>query len=143
MIITDQDILRQVSREISKAEVKSLNLEQRIRQALPTAWTPGVGLAAIQINEPVQYAWYSFVQHGKTVTGILLNPMLMKGYGEEVAEEGCLSIPNYRRKIKRFKAIDYISNGKKKTAYGFEARIIQHEWQHFGGILICDKTEGK
>ena len=55
-------------------------------------------------------------------------------------EEGCLSLPG-QRPAKRYRIIvveywDKKFKKKKQTFKDFEAQIIQHEMDHFDGILI-------
>lgn len=136
-IITDIEFLRQKSTVTTMGEVEQLKLIERLQYANGRAWTEGSGLAAIQIGVPLRFAWYR--HNGKE--GILLNPRITKGYGECMMREGCLSLPNKYTWVKRFVTIDYETNGKKKTANGFLARIIQHEIDHMCGILNIDKAE--
>ena len=70
----------------------------------------------------------------------MINPVIVKKSGEYEAEEGCLSLPGVR-KTKRYKSIDVeyqdMSFKKKKGTFrDFTAQIIQHEMDHFEGILI-------
>ena len=70
----------------------------------------------------------------------MINPVIVKKSGEYEAEEGCLSLPGVR-KTKRYKVIDveYLDMSfrkKKGTFRDFTAQIIQHEMDHFEGILI-------
>jgi peptide deformylase len=122
-IVTNISKLRQKSVETTMQEVERMHLIDRLRKANSNAWTDGAGLAAIQIGVPLRFAWYRY----NNKDGILLNPKIIKGHGESVMEEGCLSIPNRYTSVKRFVTIEYESNGKKKTANGFLARIVQHE----------------
>lgn len=135
MIVTDKNILHQISVETTPKEVEGLGLVFKLREANKSAWTKGAGLAAIQIGMPVRFAWY--FHEGKE--GILLNPVVVNQWGEEIASEGCLSIPGKRIDVKRAYEIEYLTNRKKKRARGFLARLIQHEIDHMNGILITDK----
>lgn len=139
MIIIDKNVLRTISYPISFKEVESMNLIRRLREEMKTAWTKGVGLAAIQIGVPVRFAYYIFDKKEFT----LLNPVILNKWGEDINEEGCLSIPDYRKKIKRAWTIEYINNGKKKKVSGFLARLIQHEVDHMDGVLITDLKRGE
>lgn len=132
-IVLDRTVLSQVSRETTIEEIESLDLVNRLRAANKTAWTKGSGLAAIQIGVPVRFAWYIDPQ-GKERT--LINPVIIKSYGVEVAKEGCLSIPHEWIPVSRALCIEYTSSGKLKRARGFEARLIQHEIDHMDGKLI-------
>ena len=67
-----------------------------------------------------------------------MNPKILKTWGEDIADEGCLSIPNKYIPVKRAITIEYVSGGKKKKVSGFLARLIQHEIDHMDGKLITD-----
>lgn len=134
-IITDKEILHQISHEITQDEVKKFNLVNRLCAANLTAWTQGRGLAAIQIGLPFRFAWYIDSQGKERV---LFNPRIIAVFGTEVKKEGCLSIPNTWVETPRAVEIIYITNGHKKKARDFEARLIQHEIDHMDGRLICD-----
>jgi len=135
MIITDERILRTISRPTTPQEVESLDLIRKLREALDTGWTGGTGLAAIQIGIPLRFAWFTF--QGKEYT--LVNPEITEAFGGETQAEGCLSIPGKRVMVCRAYDIRYTSNGKPKRANGLMARIIQHEVDHMNGVLITDK----
>jgi len=128
-------ILRQVARETSREEVERLNLVMRLIEANGTAWTNGCGLAAIQIGVPLRMAW--LVINGYPL--VLINPRIEYGMGEYEVEEGCLSIPNKKTRVKRYDQIEYWNDGKLRKASGFKANVIQHEIDHMDGILNIDK----
>ena len=100
----------------------------------------GIGLAANQIGIDRQIMT---VDTGKGLL-VLINPQVMESYGEESAEEGCLSLPDIRVQVKRAQEIivgGLNEEGKKikiKTG-GLLARAIQHEIDHLNGILIIDR----
>jgi peptide deformylase len=135
-IVTDKKVLKQISVEFA-GQMDQNELIQQLKLATKTSWTKGCGLAAIQIGLPYRFAWYCL--DGKE--GILLNPVIVNKWGEEVLQEGCLSIPGQWVQVKRAYEIEYMTNGKKKRARGFLARLIQHEIDHMDGVLITDKKE--
>ena len=136
MIYTDLEYLRdgENCKRTTMKEVSDLKIVSLIVKEMKEAWTDGAGLAAIQIGYGLRFGWYKT----RLAEGILLNPEITKKYRESVEIEGCLSIPNKWFRVSRALTIDYISNGKKKVANGFLARLIQHEIDHMDGILICD-----
>ena len=135
-IITDETVLRTISKETTLKEIRLLKLVNRLKKANRTAWTKGAGLAAIQIGIPLRFAW--FVSNGREET--LLNPVLTLGKGKRIFKnEGCLSIPNSYVDTERFYYIEYISGGKKRTAMNYKAVLIQHEIDHMMGILNVDR----
>jgi len=135
IIVLDQEVLRQFSKETTMAEVKELRLRKRLQKANKTAWTKGAGLAAIQIGVPLRFAWL-------TVNGrdeILLNPEIVAEAGlRTFKNEACLSIPNSYVDTLRYHYIEYISEGKLKKAMNFKAVLIQHEIDHMNGVLNID-----
>lgn len=139
-IITDEKILRQVSRPTTWEEVKKLDLIARLKKACPTAWTPGCGLAAIQIGVPVRFAWYVWQKKDY----FLLNPEIRYRYGRASLKEGCLSVPHNWAIVTRSNIIEYWTVMEdtglpvQKKAKGYQARIIQHEMDHMDGILNID-----
>lgn len=135
-IVTDRKILKQVSRETTSKEVEEMGLIKRLRAAMDSAWTGGSGLAAIQIGVPVRFAWYKT----NSEEGTLLNPVILERYGSDVGKEGCLSIPHKWVEVDRAWEIVYMTNGKKRRAIGYLARLIQHEIDHMDGIL-CDEKQ--
>lgn len=72
---------------------------------------------------------------------IMVNPKIIRTSPQIYeTEEGCLSL-NGQRKAKRFKSVtveflDMNFKKKTKTFKDFEAQIVQHEIDHFSGILI-------
>ena len=70
----------------------------------------------------------------------MLNPEIVKKSGPYQAEEGCLSLPGVR-KAKRWQHIkvqyqDLALRLRYKSFDGWTAQIIQHEIDHFSGVLI-------
>ena len=71
---------------------------------------------------------------------IMINPVITKKTGKYETEEGCLSLDGVRP-CTRYKEIevDYLDHNFKRQHgkfVDFTAQIIQHEIDHFEGILI-------
>ena len=129
--------LKTPSLETTMAAVKALDLIARLKAANETAWTPGHGLAAIQIGVPLRFAWFQL--DGKEY--LLLNPKILEYKGQwKTVLEGCLSMPHRWLRIKRASKVR-VENGAGDifTAKGKLAQIIQHEIDHMDGILITDR----
>ncbi len=81
-------------------------------------------------------------------TTVMINPTWKKLSEEtDIQYEGCMSVPEIRGKVERYKKIEvtyYDENGKKivKEVSGFTARDIQHECDHLDGIIFLDKVVG-
>ena len=96
-----------------------------------------VGMAANMIGEPKRIL--VFDNSGAYMT--MFNPEIVKKSGPYRTEESCLSLLGGPRECKRFKTIKVKYQTEKfdtltKTFTGFPAQIIQHEIDHFDGILI-------
>ena len=75
---------------------------------------------------------------------ILVNPEIVRGYGDVAALEGCLSIPGWagevvRRENVTVKAMDLDNKPMRIKAHGYLARVLQHEIDHLDGILYTDR----
>ena len=74
------------------------------------------------------------------ITVPMVNPVILKKENPYETEESCLSLLGVR-KTKRYETIEveYLDRNFKKhinTFTGFTAQIIQHEIDHFEGIII-------
>jgi peptide deformylase len=137
-IITDHKILKQVSKPTTMEEVEKLNLVIRLKMAVKSAWTPGYGLAAIQIGVPLRFAWFEW--GGQEY--ILLNPTKLIGIGRpKLKKEGCLSIPQRWGFTRRYNKITYESEGTIFRAKAQKAHIVQHEMDHMDGLLNIYRKE--
>lgn len=70
----------------------------------------------------------------------MVNPVILKKEKAYETEESCLSLTGFRRTM-RYETIEveYLDRNFKKSKQvfsGFTAQIIQHEMDHFEGIII-------
>ena len=104
----------------------------------------GIGLAATQVGVLHRLFVYR-VQSGAPLAA-LANPVIeWASKDEEVAEEGCLSLPAVHVDVERpvhvrVRAQDEFGEPIMIEASGLEARVIQHELDHLDGVLILDRT---
>ncbi|HWD86226.1 MAG TPA: peptide deformylase [Solirubrobacteraceae bacterium] len=104
----------------------------------------GIGLAATQIGVLHRVLVYR-VQQDAPVSA-LINPELQwTSSEEEIAEEGCLSLPLIHVEVERpvhvrVTAQDGHGESLLVEASGLEARVIQHEMDHLDGVLILSRT---
>ncbi len=108
----------------------------------------GVGLAAPQVGEELQLFVYEAAggeEHAAIPLTVVINPLITPLPGELVYDwEGCLSIPELRGLVPRHPALklsglDRDGKAFERHAEGFEARIIQHEFDHLNGIVFLDR----
>ena len=111
----------------------------------------GVGLAAPQVGVGVQLFVYASVDPDRPDAEespelqALVNPAVEPVSGELVYDwEGCLSIPDLRglvprHPVVRVHALDRSGRRIDLRAEGYEARIIQHEYDHLNGVVFVDR----
>ena len=104
----------------------------------------GIGLAAPQVGISHRVLVYRVEPDSPTVA--LVNPEIeWSSRDEEIAEEGCLSLPLVHVDVERPVAVRVNARDEHGEeivieATGLEARVIQHEIDHLDGILILDRT---
>jgi peptide deformylase len=103
---------------------------------------PGVGLAATQIDVHEQIIVIDLSEEHNDLK-VLINPVLILAEGEEVSEEGCLSVPGIYENVSRAEFITVQAlneNGKSFTLQtgGLLAVCIQHEMDHLRGKVFVE-----
>ena len=104
----------------------------------------GVGLAAPQLGVSQRLLVYRVGLDAPVIA--LANPEVeWESAQEELAEEGCLSIPGITVDVDRpvhvrVRGQDEHGEERVVEASGLEARVIQHEIDHLDGVLILDRT---
>ena len=103
---------------------------------------PGIGLAATQVDVH-QRVLVIDVSSDRTGQLALVNPEILAREGEEITEEGCLSVPGIFDEVKR--AAKVRIRAQDRTGAVFErdyddilAVCIQHEMDHLEGKLFVD-----
>ena len=123
-------------RDISESVIKTLEEMVKVVKMADAA-----GLAANQIGISRRLA-VCLLENNEFLK--IINPVIKEMDGEEVNEEGCLSVPGAVLELPRAKRIiiEYLdTDGNMKTfeASGFTARVLQHEIDHLNGLLIFDR----
>lgn len=105
----------------------------------------GIGLAATQVNELTRLFVIDLEALDEHLSPqAYVNPKIISAEGNEVMEEGCLSIPEVRSEVDRaFKIeVEYQTLGGetvRETLQGLHARVFQHELDHLNGVLFIDR----
>ncbi len=104
----------------------------------------GVGLAATQLGVLHRLLVYR-VQQDAPVNALINPEIEWRGSEQEIAEEGCLSLPAVLVEVERpvhvrVRALDEHGEPIVIEASGLESRVIQHEIDHLDGVLILDRT---
>jgi peptide deformylase len=126
--------------------VESFNtpeLDQLIADMFETMYdAKGVGLAAPQVGFTKRLTVIDCSSgEEEDEKLVLINPRIVEAEGEQVGEEGCLSIPGFREDVKRpmrIKVQAQDASGQWFEIEGDEllARAICHENDHLNGILF-------
>ena len=103
---------------------------------------PGIGLAATQVNFHEQLVVID-VSEDKNEPYCFINPVITHKEGEEVCQEGCLSVPEFYADVSRaenikVEALDRNGEAFELEADGLLAVCIQHELDHLNGKLFVD-----
>jgi peptide deformylase len=145
-------VLRKIAAPVSPREIQSPSFQKFIDDMIETMKEyDGVGLAADQVHESKQIAVLEVADNRRypdkpnVPLTILINPTIAR-LTEEMEEdwEGCLSIPEMRGRVPRYKnirvqAIDRHGKELEFIALDFHARVIQHEWDHLNGKVYLDR----
>lgn len=102
----------------------------------------GIGLAATQVDVHLQVIVMDISEERNTPL-VLINPKIVKQDGEQIYDEGCLSVPEYYAPVKRAEtititALDEQGEIFELDAEGLLAICIQHEMDHLAGKVFVD-----
>jgi peptide deformylase len=104
----------------------------------------GVGLAAPQIGIGQRIAVIDTSAGERAEEKlVLINPEIIRVEGNQVGEEGCLSVPGFREQVRRghrvtVRAQDVKGEWFEKTGEELLARAFQHETDHLNGVLYIN-----
>lgn len=142
-------ILRKKTREIDKEYDGLSSLIENMFETMYAA--SGVGLAAPQIGLDIRLYIIDATPMEedfpelKDFKRIFINPKIVETNDEKEAyEEGCLSIPRINEFVYRYTSltIEYYDENfefHSESFNGFQAIVVQHEYDHLDGILFTDK----
>jgi peptide deformylase len=106
---------------------------------------PGVGLAAIQVAEPIRLLVVDVARKEEPPNPqVFINPEVVWSSDERSTyEEGCLSIPEYYAEVERpasvrARYLDREGETREILAEGLLATVLQHEIDHLDGVLFID-----
>ena len=135
----NEEFLRKKSREVTEITPRIITLLDDMIQTMHHA--NGCGLAAVQIGVLRRVVVI------ETEEGLfeLINPKIIAMSGEQISEEGCLSVPNQWGTTKRPQHVTVRALNRKGetfdlTGHGLLAKAICHELDHLDGIIYTDKV---
>lgn len=100
----------------------------------------GMGLAAVQVGILKRV----IIIEANNMFVELINPVITKERGEDIEEEGCLSVGTMTGLVKR--PMEVTVSAQDRYGYNFTitgekylARVLCHEIDHLDGVLFVDK----
>ncbi|HBY21346.1 MAG TPA: peptide deformylase [Clostridiales bacterium] len=149
-----EEVLKQKAKRIFKKDIvgkkeliKEMTELMRVSKGIGIA-APQVGVSErvviIEIEENRNYPDLK-----KLPLTVMINPKVTP-IGKEKVEgyEGCLSVPEIRGVVARYKKIlvqylDENSELHKKEFEDLQARVVQHEVDHLAGIVFIERVQDK
>lgn len=103
---------------------------------------PGIGLAATQVGDMRRIVVMDVSSEGDEAR-VMINPEITEAEGEQVIEEGCLSIVGVQERVGRAARVRVRALDRDGEPYAFEAdgllaACVQHEIDHLDGRLFID-----
>jgi peptide deformylase len=145
-------ILREKARSIR--EIHTDRIQTLIDDLIATVQKAnGVGIAAPQVARSDQLMIVASRPNLRYPTAPtmeptpMINPRILAHSDETVRGwEGCLSVPGIRGNVPRYQTVeieffDRFGKLQKMEMTDFVARIFQHEFDHFNGIVFIDRVE--
>ena len=135
--------LRTVAAAVDPVEVLSPAFQSRLDSMFETMYdAPGIGLAASQVDV---HQRFMVIDTSEDRSGplVFVNPEITTREGEQVYQEGCLSVPGIYADVTRANAITVRALGRDGAPFelqadGVLAVCIQHEMDHLAGKLFVD-----
>ena len=103
---------------------------------------PGIGLAASQVDVHQRFMVID-VSEERNEPRVFINPEIVQKAGEQIYQEGCLSVPGIFADVSRANEITVRFIGRdgqpqELSTDGLLAVCIQHEMDHLDGKLFVD-----
>lgn len=135
--------LRTVATPLTPEQVREPAFQQLLDDMFETMYdAPGIGLAASQVDVHQRFMVID-VSEAHDEPLVFVNPEIMERDGEQIYQEGCLSVPNIFADVTRansikVRALDRNGDAFEMDADGVLAVCIQHEMDHLDGKLFVD-----
>ncbi len=132
--------LRTIAKPVEKVDK---DIQILVEDMLETMYDAnGIGLAATQVDVHLQVIVMDLSEE-RNQPLVLINPKIVKQNGEQVYDEGCLSVPEYYAPVKRAETITITAMDKQGEIFeldaeGLQAVCIQHEMDHLAGKVFVD-----
>ncbi len=135
---SDIEFLRKRSKKVNDFDEKLWELLDDMKETMHK--NNGVGIAAVQVGVLKRVV----IVEPNNMFLELINPEIVYEEGNDIDEEGCLSVCKTRGYVARPKIVKV--KAQDRYGYDFEimgekylARVLCHEIDHLDGILFIDK----
>ena len=135
--------LRTKAVPVEAANVTTAEFQRLLDDMFETMYdAPGIGLAASQVDVHQRFMVID-ISEEKNQPQVFINPELSDKAGEQVYQEGCLSVPGIFADVTRadeitVRFLDRQGQPQELRADGLLAVCIQHEMDHLDGKLVVD-----
>ncbi|WP_048648616.1 peptide deformylase [Nitratireductor soli] len=143
LVLLPDPILRETSNPVERVDDQLRKFADDMLETMYDA--PGIGLAAIQIGEPLRMLVIDLADKDEAPAPlVVINPEIVaRSSALNVHEEGCLSIPDYYAEVERpaevtVNFLDRDGKAQSIKADGLLATCLQHEIDHLNGVLFID-----
>lgn len=132
--------LRKVAAQVTGVDESIRKLVGDMAETMYAA--PGIGLAATQVDVHKRVIVIDISEDRSRLLA-LINPEILERYGEQVCEEGCLSVPGIYDKVTRaehvrVRALNPHGESFEFDAEGLLAVCVQHEMDHLEGTVFVE-----
>ena len=135
--------LRTKAVPVEAANVTTAEFQRLLDDMFETMYdAPGIGLAASQVDVHQRFMVID-VSEEKNAPQVFINPEIVARDGDQVYQEGCLSVPGIYADVTRANRItvrylDRDGQPRELDTDGLLAVCIQHEMDHLDGKLFVD-----
>ncbi|WP_297445571.1 peptide deformylase [Desulfurobacterium sp.] len=143
--IYPDEVLKKKAEKVNEFDEKLRNI---VNEMFETMYKRGgLGLAGNQVGILKRIVVID-IEAGKEREGknkiVLINPEIITMEGEQINQEGCLSLPGLYKKVKRAAYVKVKAQNIDGEDFEIEgedlvARALQHEIDHLNGIVFIDR----
>jgi len=148
-ITNDLEYLRQISEEVDLNDPKLHDYIKMLKEYFEIE--SALAMAAVQVGIPKRLIYIRNTDQNdlenkeKDEARVLINPKIIRRTGHTRYWENCVSCRDLMGLVDRAYEIEleyYLEGGtlKREIFTGFEATVLQHEYDHLDGILHIDKA---
>ena len=138
VVMMGDELLRKKSKPVRVFDEYLWNLLDDMKETMHHK--NGAGVAAVQVGILKRVV----VVEANNMFIELVNPVIVKERGEDIEEEGCLSVGTMTGRVKRPMEVTVVAQDRygynfTLTGEKFLARVLCHEIDHLDGVLFVDK----